>query len=130
MILYELLTGTTPIERQQLKQAAFEEMCRLVREQEPPCPSTRLSSSDSLPSLAVRRHAEPAKLTQLARGELDWIVMKALVKDRHRRCETASGLGLDIQRYLTGEAVLVAPPSRWYRMQKFWRRDRLPVGGN
>ncbi|MBL8889163.1 MAG: serine/threonine protein kinase [Planctomycetaceae bacterium] len=127
VILYELLTGTTPIERQQLKQAAFEEMCRLIREQEPPRPSTRISASDTLPSLAVRRHAEPAKLTRLVRGELDWIVMKALEKDRNRRYETASGFALDIQRYLAGEAVLAAPPSRFYRIQKFVLRYRGAV---
>lgn len=127
VILYELLTGTTPIERQQLKQAAFEEMCRLIREQEPPRPSTRLSSSDSLPGLAVRRHAEPAKLTRLVRGELDWIVMKALEKDRNRRYETANGLAMDVHRYLAGEAVLAAPPSKIYRLQKFIRRNRGTV---
>jgi tetratricopeptide (TPR) repeat protein len=127
VMLYEVLTGTTPIERQQLKQAAFEEMCRLIREQDPPSPSTRLSSSDTLPSLAVRRHAEPAKLTRLIRGELDWIVMKALEKDRNRRYQTANGLGLDIQCYLAGDAVQAAPPSRLYRLQKFWRRNRVGV---
>ncbi|MBL8855663.1 MAG: serine/threonine protein kinase [Planctomycetaceae bacterium] len=124
VILYELLTGTTPIEKQQLKQAAFDEICRLIREQEPPRPSTRLSSSDALPSLAVRRHAEPTKLTRLVRGELDWIVMKALEKDRNRRYETANGMAQDVQRYLAGEAVLAAPPSQAYRFRKFIRRHQ------
>lgn len=128
VILYELLTGTTPIERQQLKQAAYDEMCRLIREQEPIRPSTRLSSNNALPNLAVRRHVEPAKLARLVRGELDWIVMKALEKDRNRRYETANGLGLDIQRYLAGEAVLAAPPSRRYRIQKFIGKHRRLVG--
>jgi len=124
VVLYELLTGTTPIERNRLKQAAWDEMCRLIREEEPPRPSTRLSSSDTLPSVAARRHVEPARLARLVRGELDWIIMKTLEKDRNRRYETASGLGLDIQRFLTGEPVVAAPPSRLYRAGKLLRRHR------
>ncbi|MDP1563828.1 MAG: serine/threonine-protein kinase [Pirellulaceae bacterium] len=124
VILYELLTGTTPIERQRLKQAAWAEMCRLIREEEPQRPSTRLSSSDTLNSVAARRHVEPAKLTRLIRGELDWIIMKALEKDRNRRYETANGLGMDIQRYLNNEPVLASPPSRIYRWRKFVARNK------
>ena len=127
VILYELLTGSTPIEKQRLKQAALDEIVRIVREEEPPIPSQRLSSSDTLPSVAARRHTEPSRLTKLVRGDLDWIIMRALEKDRNRRYETANGLALDIQRYLAGEAVLAAPPSKSYRFRKFIRRNRGPV---
>src|SRR5439155_2912329 len=102
VLLYELLTGTTPVERQRLRQAAWDEVRRIIREEEPPRPSTRLSSAHTLPSLAAGRHTEPAKLTKLVRGELDWIVMKALEKDRARRYETANGFAMDSQRHLAG----------------------------
>ena len=111
VLLYELLTGTTPLEKQRFKEAAWDEIRRIIREEEPPRPSTRLSSSQTLPSLAAGRQTEPARLTKLVRGELDWIVMKALEKDRTRRYETANGFAMDIQRYLAGEAVLAVPPS-------------------
>jgi serine/threonine protein kinase len=128
VLLYELLTGTTPLTRQQLKEAAFGEMLRMIREQEPPKPSTRLSNSkDSLPSISAQRHMEPAKLTKLIRGELDWIVMKALDKDRNRRYETANGFAMDVQRYLADEPVQACPPSARYRLGKFLRRNRGPV---
>ncbi|MBL8892457.1 MAG: protein kinase [Planctomycetaceae bacterium] len=127
VILYELLTGSTPIEKQRLKRAALDEIMRIVREEEPAIPSHRLSSSDTLPSVAARRHIEPARLTKMVRGDLDWIVMKALEKNRNRRYETANGLSLDIQRYLAGEAVLAAPPSGIYRLRKFVRKHRVPV---
>ena len=122
VLLYELLTGSTPMEKKRFKEAAWEEMKRLIREEEPPRPSMRLSSSQALPSLAAGRHSEPARLTKLVRGELDWIVMKALEKDRTRRYETANGFALDIQRYLAGEPVLAAPPSTRYRLSKFARK--------
>ena len=99
VILYELLTGTTPLEKQRLKQAAWEEVRRVIREEEPPRPSTRLSSSDALPSLAASRQTEPLRLTRMVRGDLDWIVMKCLEKDRTRRYETAGALARDIERY-------------------------------
>ncbi len=124
VILYELLTGSTPIEKQRLKQAALDEILRIVREEEPPIPSQRLSSSDTLPSVAARRHTEPGRLTRLVRGDLDWIIMRALEKDRNRRYETANGLASDIQRYLAGEAVLAAPPSSAYRLRKFVLRNK------
>ena len=92
VLLYELLTGTTPLEKQRFKEAAWDEIRRIIREEEPPRPSMRLSSSKMLPSLAAGRQTEPARLTKLVRGELDWIVMKALEKDRTRRYETANGL--------------------------------------
>ena len=128
VLLYELLTGTTPLDRRRLKQAAFTEMLRLIREEEPPKPSTRLSRIEgTLPSISAQRQMEPAKLTKLVRGELDWIVMKALEKDRNRRYETANGLAPDVQRYLDDEPVQACPPSAWYRLRKFLRRHRGPV---
>ncbi|MEN6451173.1 MAG: protein kinase [Thermoguttaceae bacterium] len=127
VLLYELLTGTTPLEKQRFKEAAWEEIRRIIREEEPPRPSTRLSSSQSLPLLAAGRQTEPARLTKLVCGELDWIVMKALEKDRTRRYETASGLAVDIQRYLDGDPVLAAPPSARYRLRKFVRKHRAAL---
>jgi eukaryotic-like serine/threonine-protein kinase len=127
VLLYELLTGTTPLERKRFKEAAWDEIRRMIREEEPPRPSMRLSSTDTLPSLAVYRHTEPAKLKKLVRGELDWIVMKALEKDRTRRYETANGLARDIQRYLDDEVVEARPPSTGYRIGKFVRRYKVQV---
>jgi eukaryotic-like serine/threonine-protein kinase len=127
VVLYELLTGTTPLEKQRFKEAAWDEVRRIIREEEPPRPSTRLSSSEMLPSLAAGRQMDPARLTSLVRGELDWIVMKALEKDRTRRYATANGLALDVERYLAGEPVLAAPPSARYRMAKFVRKHRAAI---
>jgi hypothetical protein len=127
VILYELLTGSTPLEKHRLKEAMWDEVRRLIREEEPPKPSTRLSASDALAGIAARRHVEPAKLSRLVRGELDWIVMKALEKDRSRRYETATGLARDIQRYLKDEPVEACPPSAAYRLRKFCRRHRGPA---
>src|SRR5271165_916084 len=127
VLLYELLTGTTPLEKKRFKEAAWDEIRRLIREEEPPRPSTRLSSSEMLPSLAAGRHTEPARLKNLLRGELDWIVMKSLEKDRARRYETANGFAMDIQRYLAGEPVLAVPPSAGYRLRKLVRRNKGPV---
>jgi serine/threonine protein kinase/tetratricopeptide (TPR) repeat protein len=128
VLLYELLTGTTPFEKERFKQAAYDEIRRIIREEEPPKPSTRLSDSkDSLPSISAQRQTEPAKLTKLVRGELDWIVMKALEKDRNRRYETANGFAMDIQRYLADEPVQAGPPSATYRLRKFIHRNRGPV---
>ena len=125
VLMYELLTGTTPLDKQRLKSAAWDEMLRIIREDEPPKPSTRLSESkDSLPSVSALRQTEPAKLTKLVRGELDWIVMKALEKERARRYETANGLATDIQRYLDDEPVSACPPSAAYRFGKFARRNK------
>ncbi|HUN81086.1 MAG TPA: serine/threonine-protein kinase [Phycisphaerae bacterium] len=128
VLLYELLTGTTPFDVQTLMKAGYAEIQRIIREVEPPTPSTRLSTlKETLPSVAAQRRTEPAKLTNLVRGDLDWIVMKCLEKDRTRRYETANGLAADIQRYLGGEAVVAAPPNRIYRMRKFVRRNRGAV---
>ncbi len=128
VLLYELLTGSTPLTRKRIKEAALLEVLRVIREEEPPRPSTRLSESkDSLPSISAQRQSEPAKLTKLVRGELDWMVMKALEKDRNRRYETANGFAMDVQRYLADEPVLACPPSAWYRLRKFVRRNKGPV---
>jgi serine/threonine protein kinase/Flp pilus assembly protein TadD len=125
VLLYELLTGTTPLDRKHLKAGALLEVLRIIREEEPPRPSTRLSESkDTLPSISAQRQTEPAKLARLVRGELDWIVMKAIDKDRNRRYETANGFAQDIQRYLADEPVQACPPSAWYRFGKFARRNK------
>ncbi len=128
VMLYELLTGTTPIERKRLKDSALDELLRVIREEEPPLPSTRLSQSrELLPSVAAQRHTEPARLAKLLRGDLDWIVMKALEKDRSRRYDTASSLAHDIERYLDQKPVEACPPSTAYRLRKFFRRNRGAV---
>jgi WD40 repeat protein/serine/threonine protein kinase len=125
VLLYELLTGTTPFDRERFKRAAYDEIRRIIREEEPPRPSTRLSEATaSLPSISAQRRTEPAKLTRLVRGELDWIVMKCLEKDRNRRYETANGLAVDVQRYLADEPVLACPPSVGYQLRKFVRRNK------
>ncbi len=127
VLLYELLTGETPFDRERLRSAAFDELLRIIREEDPPKPSLRLSSSDSLPSIAANRQVEPKKLNTLVRGELDWIVMKALEKDRTRRYETANGFARDVQRYLDDEPVEACPPSRAYRFRKFVRRNKAAL---
>jgi eukaryotic-like serine/threonine-protein kinase len=128
VLLYELLTGMTPFSKERFKQATYDEIRRIIREEEPPSPSTRLAlSTQTLTSVSAQRHMEPAKLTKLVRGELDWIVMKALEKDRNRRYETASAFAADVQRYLVDEPVLACRPSTWYRFGKFARRNRREV---
>jgi serine/threonine protein kinase/tetratricopeptide (TPR) repeat protein len=126
-VLYELLTGSVPFPKQQLQAAAFTEMLRMIKEVEPPKPSTRLSHSGTLPSIAAVRQTEPKKLVAQMRGELDWIVMKCLEKDRRRRYETTNGLALDLQRFLSGEPVQAVPPSAGYRLRKFLRRNKGPA---
>jgi WD40 repeat protein/serine/threonine protein kinase len=127
VLLYELLAGSPPFTRQELEKAGVLEMLRIIREQEPSKPSTKLSTAEGLPTLASNRGTEPAKLTRLVRGELDWIVMKALEKDRNRRYETANSLAMDLQRYLADEPVLAYPPSVGYRVQKLLRRNWITV---
>ena len=128
VLLYELLTGSTPLEKARLRQAAYAEIIRQIREVEPPRPSTRLSEArDTLPSISAQRQTDPARLARLVRGELDWIVMKALEKDRARRYETASGLARDIERHLAGDPVEAGPPSRIYRLRKAVRRNRAAL---
>src|SRR5579864_1400460 len=124
VLLYELLTGTTPLGRKRLKEAALLEVLRLIREEESQRPSLRLSTTEELPSIAACRNIEPRKLSGLIRGELDWIVMKALEKDRDRRYETANGLAADLRRYLNDEPVQAGRPSALYRFRKLARRNK------
>ncbi len=128
VLLYELLTGSTPLERSRLRGAVYAEVIRRIQEEEPPSPSTRLSDSgDRLASIASARGVEPSRLARLVRGELDWIAMKCLEKDRSRRYETAGALARDIERYLAGEAVEAGPPSAWYQLSKLARRHRAAL---
>jgi serine/threonine protein kinase/tetratricopeptide (TPR) repeat protein len=127
VILYELLAGSPPFTATQLRAAAFTEMLRMIREIEPPKPSTKLSSSENLPTIAANRRLDPRRLTKLVHGDLDWIAMKCLEKDRGRRYQTANGLALEIQRFLADEPVLAGPPSAVYRLRKFVRRNKGPV---
>ncbi len=127
VLLYELLTGTTPLENKRFLRAAFDEMLRMIREEDPPRPSTRLSTTEQLPAIAANRGTEPKKLARLMRGDLDWVVMKALEKDRNRRYETANAFAADLQRHLRDEPVEACPPSALYRCRKFVRRNRGPV---
>ncbi|HUG66891.1 MAG TPA: protein kinase [Pirellulaceae bacterium] len=125
VLLYELLTGTTPFDQKRIREAAYDELLRIIREEEPPKPSLRISTlAETLPSVAAHRKLEPKKLSALVRGELDWIVMKALEKDRVCRYETANGFAADIERYLKDEPVEACPPSAAYRFRKFARRNK------
>ncbi len=124
-VLYELLTGTTPLERGRLANATYVEALQHIREEETRAPSLRLRKSDELRNTAALRQSDPARLPKLLQRELDWIVLKALEKDRARRYETASGLARDLERYLQGEPVEAAPPSAAYRIGKFVRKHRL-----
>jgi serine/threonine protein kinase/tetratricopeptide (TPR) repeat protein len=125
VVLYELLTGTTPFESQRLKKATLDEIRRIIREEDPPTPSTRLSSlGDTRPVVAGHRRVDPARLNQLVCGDLDWIVMMALEKERTRRYETASAMSRDVERYLSDQPVEACPPTAAYRFRKFARRNR------
>ena len=124
IVLYELLTGSPPIDMKQFKRAAFLEMLRMVREVDPPRPSTKISAAGGLPNIAANRNIDPARLAKLLQGELDWVVMKAIEKDRTRRYDSANGLARDIQRYLADEVVEARPPSAGYRLKKFVRRNK------
>ena len=127
VILYELLTGTTPLEKQAIKDAAFAEILRLIKEVEPQRPSLKISTSVSLPSIAAQRNLEPAQLSRAVRGDLDWIVMKSLEKERSRRYESANGIARDIERYLADEPVAAGPPSVTYRLKKLAHKHRWPL---
>ena len=124
VILYELLTGQRPVDSRRLKQATFTEMVRIIQEEDPDKPSRRLASEATLTELAAARHTEPGKLLSQLRGDLDWVVMKCLEKQRERRYASANGLARDIERYLSDEVVEARPPSTGYRMGKFLRRNR------
>jgi WD40 repeat protein/serine/threonine protein kinase len=128
VLLYELLTGTTPFDRERLKEADYDEIRRIIREEEPPRPSTRVSTlGQAALTVSARRESDPQGLCRLLRGELDWVVMKCLEKDRNRRYESASSLAQDIGRYLRDEPVQACPPSAGYRLGKFLRRNRGAV---
>ncbi|WP_169979111.1 protein kinase domain-containing protein [Tautonia rosea] len=125
VLLYELLSGTTPFDPDTLARAAYDEMRRMLHEVEPPKPSTRLNTlGQRLASVSARRQTDPRRLDRALRGELDWIVMRCLEKDRKRRYETATGLAADLMRYLTDQPVEAGPPTAWYRFSKFARRYR------
>jgi eukaryotic-like serine/threonine-protein kinase len=129
VLLYELLTGTTPFDRKRLSQVAYDELIRIIRDEEPSRPSTRLSrSTETLSAVAAQRRTEPARLSRMFRGDLDWITMKALEKDRTRRYETANGLARDIERYLREEPVEAGPPGAGYRLRKLARKHRTVLG--
>ncbi|MCX6874571.1 MAG: serine/threonine-protein kinase, partial [Verrucomicrobia bacterium] len=127
VLLYELLTGRPPFDTQKLLAAGYDAVMRTIREEEPPKPSTRLSTltDEELTAVAAKRGSEPAKLNRLLCGDLDWIVMKALEKDRRRRYDTANGFADDLRRHLDNEVVLARPPSTAYRMKKAWRRNMV-----
>src|SRR5262249_12713839 len=128
VLLYELLTGTTPFSKERLQEISYDELRRIIREEEPPKPSTRISTlGQAASTISTHRQSDPKRLSQLFRGEVDWIVMKALEKDRNRRYESASAFAADVQRYLADEPVQACPPSRSYRLRKFVRRNRGPV---
>ncbi len=128
VLLYELLTGATPFDAQELREASYVEMQRIIREKEPLKPSTKLSTlAETLPDIAKHRHTNPDSLSKLVRGDLDWIVMKTLEKDRTRRYETANELAADITRHLGDKPVSAGPPSLRYRLRKFMRRNRAVV---
>ncbi|HUR29082.1 MAG TPA: tetratricopeptide repeat protein, partial [Planctomycetota bacterium] len=128
VLLYELLTGTTPFDTRSLLESGYAEMLRAIREDEPHKPSTRISSlGDTGTRTALQRKVDAKKLSTLLRGDIDWIVMKCLEKDRSRRYDTANGLAADIRLHLAGDAVLAAPPSASYRMRKFARRHKARV---
>ena len=124
VLLYELLAGSPPFKRQDLEKAGLLEILRVIRDEEPPKPSTKLSSADACASLSASRGTEPKALTGLLRSELDWVVMKALEKDRTRRYDTPTSFAADVRRYLAGEAVLAHPPSVAYRLRKFAHKHR------
>jgi WD40 repeat protein len=125
VLLYELLTGTTPFDQERLRQAGYDEMRRIIREEEPARPSTRVSTlGPAAATVSAQRQSDPRRLSRLLCGELDWVVMKALEKDRTRRYETASAFATDVRRYLKDEPVEACPPSAWYRFRKFARRHQ------
>jgi serine/threonine protein kinase len=145
VLLYELLTGTTPFDPVKMRSAGYEEIQRIIREDEPPKPSTRVTkgsgasataratgarvSTQTAEQIAKHRRTDPGSLRRMLMGDLDWIVMKAMDKDRSRRYQTAGALSEDIRRYLANEAIMARPPSTSYRLRKFARRNRGALAG-
>jgi eukaryotic-like serine/threonine-protein kinase len=127
VLLYELLTGSTPFDSKRLRSAAYGEVQRIIREEDPPRPSTRLTQLQTRATIAAARATEPARLGTVLRGELDWVVMKCLEKDRALRYDSAGALMRDIRRFVSGEAVQAVPPSTAYRVRKFVRKHKGPV---
>jgi eukaryotic-like serine/threonine-protein kinase len=129
VLLYELLTGTTPFDKETLQKSGFDEMRRIIREVDPPRPSARISTmnADLLSTISARHHIDPRRLSASLRGELDWVVMKALEKDRNRRYETASLFATDVERYLNDDPVQACPPSAAYRLRKYTRRHKVGI---
>lgn len=127
VLLYELLTGSTPIEREKLRAVAWEEVLRLIREEDPPAPSSRITESASSQIVAHKRGTESNRLTRTVRGDLDWVVLKALDKDRDRRYQTPIELAEDVARYLENDPVQACPPSLWLRIRKFVARNKMEV---
>jgi serine/threonine protein kinase len=127
VLLYELLTGTTPLEKIRFRRTPIDELLRAIREEEPPKPSTRLSTTEELPAIAAHRGLEPKKLSGLVRGDLDWIVMRALAKDRNERYATAKELSDDLERFLDNRPVLARPPTLRDRLRKWARRHKALV---
>lgn len=129
VLLYELLSGTTPIDRNRLDSAGLDELRRIIREEEPPSPSRRLSTlGPQITTVSASRQAEPSRLTSTLRGDLDWIVMKSLEKDRNRRYDSAMALAADLRRYMQHEPIEARPPSTWYRLTRFASRYRVALG--
>ena len=126
VLLYELLTGSTPFAPDRLQTVGFDELRRIIREEEPPRPSTRLSTlnNELAGTVAVNRRLDPARLSSSLKRDLDWIVMKALDKDRNRRYPTAGALAQDVSRFLMDQPVEARPPSTWYRFTKFAAETR------
>jgi len=129
VMLYELLVGELPFDPKALRSAGFGEIRRIIRETDPPKASTRLSNLGEVQkSIAEHRRTDPSSLHRQLKGDLDWIIMKAMEKDRTRRYDTANGLAVDIQRYISNEPVLARPPSATYRMAKFAKRHKVGLG--
>lgn len=127
VLLYELITGDTPFDRRRLRSAAINELVRILGEEDPPKPSTKVETSPRVSEVASSRKTEPARLSTMVRGELDWITMKALAKERERRYESASGLASDLQNHLNNGPVSACPPTAGYRLRKFCRRNRVAM---
>src|SRR5262249_53952253 len=121
--------GTTPFDKERFREAGYDEVRRILREEEPPKPSTRISTlGKAATTLSMQRRSDPKRLVQLCRGELDWVVSKGLEQARNRRYESPGALARDVERYLHAEPVQACPPSPWYRLRKAARRHKRALG--